>query len=129
MNSDKRLFDISIYDMEGNYVTTVFGVKVASELTGATRPNISSCLSCYNTHANGFQFRKAKGNPMINIGDVSNIQGSPKKRPVSKWFEDNLITVYKSIALASKKNGIPTGSIHESCDKGYKAGIYNFKYV
>lgn len=124
-----ELFEISVYDLEGNYITSAFGIKAASELTKVSRSSISSCVNGKQNFSGGFQFRKFYKEPLKKIGDVSILYKHVDLRPVAKYFNNNLVCVYESIAEASLKNKLDTSSVFYSCDKGFKSGIYNFNFI
>lgn len=130
MKTDKRIFKVAIYDLEGYFITVVNGIKEASELTKASRGNISSCINGMLISSNNFQFRRAEPRYATKIGDVSILKnGQNNEMPVAKYFEGKLICVYSTLREAEEKNNINSGSISISSNKGYKAGIYYFKII
>jgi len=122
-------YNVAIYDLEGNFITSTFGIEEASNLTGADRNLISCIVNGKNTKGNDFQFRRFEKEPIRKIGNVLSIVKGMDQRPVAKYFEDKLICVYNSIREAESKTKIDVGSIHQSCTDKCRAGIFNFKFI
>ena len=62
---------------------------------------------------------------MSNICDKSRIDS----KPVAKYFNGKLISVYNSSLEASNKTGISVGIIADCCNKGFGNLGFEFRYL
>jgi hypothetical protein len=66
----------------------------------------------------------------VEIGNVVNLNNAGiRERPIAKYYKNKLICIYSSLIEAGEKTKINSGTICKSCQKGYKAGVFNFKYI
>ncbi len=121
----KRLDKIRCYDLEGNFLQDFDSLDMAAMGLDIDKDKIKVGL-IRTTKCLNYQFRY--GNCDTNhIGSI--VVKRERKKPVSKYWNGNLITVYDSINEAAIKNDMNTSSISQSCKKGYKAFGFTFKYI
>ena len=112
---------IIVYDLEGNFLSTYAHreefFKDLEPLMDRNRKSISSYIS--NNQVNNsilsFQIRNIQDGHserlLMSIGSVWNIINANVEIPVAKYYKSKLISIYKSITEASKKNNIEKSQI------------------
>lgn len=121
---------ICVYDLEGNYLksftdSTYKDIELDLKLENGS---ISMCFK-NRVHKSGvYQFREYNidRTPLKNINEVYSIlRNSNTNKPVAKYFEGNVISVYNSILEASLKNDIHVSNIRLALKSktGYSSGF------
>ena len=126
-------YEIGIYDLEGNFIDSTDDWDVLETIFGLDKTNVINYFRRNYTTSKIYQlvFKKVNeigGRLPLKIADATNLIRS-NITPVAKYYNNKLITSYKSISDASRLTGLNTGNIAQSCIKGYKVGIFNFKYI
>jgi hypothetical protein len=126
---------IAMYDLEG-HLLEVFEVNTIVELEKQLKipqGNLNKVLKGGHNATNARQFREIMGNGPARklIGNAVNASKKGQKYiPVIKYYKGNLITVYKSLEEASKKNIVGIEDISK-CINGKRktAGGFEWKYA
>lgn len=121
---------ICIYDLEGNYLKS-FKDSSYKDIELDLKLKIGSISQCLNNRVykiKTYQFREYHRDrtPLKNINEVySKLRNSNTNKPVAKYFEGKVISVYNSIEEAAFKNDIHVSNIRLALKskRGYSSGF------
>ena len=128
-------YEIGIYDLEGNFIDSTSDWDVLEKEFKINKTNVKSYLNCNSSFTGSYQLKFINTKLIsvkfpVRIGDVIGLNNAGKpERPIAKYYKNKLITIYKTINEAEEKTKINRGTIFYSCTKGFKAGVYTFKYI
>lgn len=114
-------------DCDGNMIAEYKSVKEASQKTGIPRPRISSVLTGYSKHAQGYIFVYKEEYP---ICDVSKYEIRKKGRKVAQLDKDTgeIINVFERIADAGRALNVSYKPIHKVLDLEDRTA-YGYKWI
>lgn len=128
-------YEIGIYDLEGNFIDSTDDWDVLEKEFSLNKNTVRSALAYGSLIVSTYQLKFNNKQVItlkfpLKLGSVYNVNaGGKPEKPVAKYYKNKLISIYKTILEAEEKTGITRGGICNSCNKGYKAGIYTFKYI
>lgn len=126
-------YEIGIYDLEGNFIDSTDDWDVLINTFKISKNDIINYLKGNYIKSGIYQLSFKDKNKISSrlpskIADASNLSNG-NLIPVAKYYNNKLITCYKSISEASRLTGLDVGNIGRSCIKGHKVTIYTFKYI
>ena len=128
-------YEIGIYDLEGNFIDSTDNWDVLEKTFKISPTEVKNYLVQNYNKIKHYQLifkdlNKNSSRLPFKTGDVTKLNTNHRSFvPVAKYYNNKLITSYKSTAEASKLTGLDGGNISQSCNKGCKVGIFNFKYI
>lgn len=138
-NLSKKVYQ---YDLNGKLVAIYNSVKEASEFINSYCGNISACANgkdykgkhCATVKRYIFSYKELSEEDIKNRLIIQNKQAFKwKKKLVQKLSLNNeVISEYDSVQIASKENNIYTSQISRACrgfDKGYICHGYKWRYI
>lgn len=137
-NLSKKVYQ---YDLNGELVAIYNSVKEVSEFISSYCGNISTCANgkdykgkhCVTVKGYIFSYEELSEEDIKNRLDIQNKQAFRwKKKIVQKLNLNNeIISEYESVQIASKENNIYTSQISRACrgyEKGYICHGYKWRY-
>jgi len=124
----REKINVCLYDTEGHFLENFESLSELAVFLKVAQPEISQCINMERLTVNGFQVRKRTNKIQPErIGDVTGLRANTFC--VAKYWNDRLITVYRSINDASEANGISSGNISACIENGWKSKGFTFKRI
>lgn len=122
--------EIRCYDLEGNMLEDFPSLRIAAKSLKIKENMISQCVSGKSNYTGSYQFRLKKTVTPEQIGDISGLYNSGKKRVfIAKYWGGKIIAVYNAISEASEKNNIKNGLISLSIKRETLTNGFHFKEI
>lgn len=133
MEINKIEYKIGVYDLEGHFIDSSDSWEYLEKEFDLQKSDIKNYIHRNSNFTGIYQLKiiiknHSRGLPNT-IGNVDSRNSGMHKRPVAKYYNDKLISVYPDMNKAGDLTGISPGNIASSCIKGHKAGAFTFKYI